>query len=297
MPNTAALPLTRGTTYHIAEDTIFAGAPFPLKSALFDIDGTLVGPDHSIAARTRRALDALKAMGVKVGFATGRANFATESIAKDLEITGASMFFAGSLIQDLTTGKTLYRVELPHPAISKLLTLARTHNYHIELYTESDFYAERMTEELVVHQQYCAKPALLAPLRDVMAELPIIKSVIMTTVGEGEALLRQRLSEIPEIVVTYSYGAAHAHVVFANIVNAQATRTAAFNELLKINGCSAAEVATFGDAEADCEFLKAARFGVALDNAAPAAKAAASFITTRVEDGGVGLAIEKLFLG
>ena len=287
---------TPHTAHQIHDDTVITGAPFPLVSALFDIDGTLVGPDHSVAPRTRRALEALRAKGVKLGIATGRASFAAEGIARDLVITGASMFFAGSLIKDLTTGDTLYTVELPHPAIAKILSLSRANNYHVELYTESDFYAERMTEELVIHQQYCDRPALLAPLRDVMTQATIIKSVMMATVGAAEDKLRRELAQIPEVAVTYSYGAAHADIVFANIVSAEATRTAAFHELLKINGCSADQVATFGDAEADCEFLKAARFGVALANAAPQAKAAASFLTTRVNEGGVGLAIEKLFL-
>jgi hydroxymethylpyrimidine pyrophosphatase-like HAD family hydrolase len=66
--------------------------------------------------------------------------------------------------------------------------------------------------------------------------------------------------------------------------------------LLRINRCAAEEVATFGDSEADCAFLRAARFGVATANGVEAAKAAATFVTTSVDDGGVGLAIEKLFL-
>jgi Cof subfamily protein (haloacid dehalogenase superfamily) len=293
----SSLKATTATLQHrIHEESTFSEAPYPLSAALFDIDGTLVGANHAISPRTKAAISALKAKGVVLGLATGRASFATDNVARALGIDGPSMFFAGSLIRDLASGETLYQVEMTTGAINHLLSLSADQGYHVELYTDTDFFAERMTEELVIHQQYCPKPAKLTPLYRVMQDHTVIKSVIMTTRGPGEDKLRKELSEIPEVAVTYSYGAVHADVVFANIVDAKATRTAAFRELLKINGCSADTVATFGDAEADCEFLGLARFGVAMANASEHVQGAASYITTSVDEGGVGLAIEKLFL-
>lgn len=285
-----------GARYDISESTSFAGAPFPLKAALFDIDGTVVGRNHAIAPRTKEAIKALKKLGVSVGFATGRASFATREVGAELDIDGPSMFFAGSLIQDVASGTVLYRVDLMDTSIQQLLALSADRGYHLEFYTEEDFFAERLTEELAIHQQYSSRPAVITPLRQLAAHTPLIKAVMMSTMGEGEARLRGELARIEGIAVTYSYGAVHPDIVFANIVDAKATRQAAFEELLRINTCSAEFVATFGDSEADYAFLKAARFGVATGNGVTAAKEAASFITTTVDQGGVGLAIEKLFL-
>jgi Cof subfamily protein (haloacid dehalogenase superfamily) len=283
--------------YAIDEHTAFAGAPFHVSACFFDIDGTVVGALHAISPRTKRAIAELKGRGVIVGFATGRASFATQEVGLDVGIDGTSMFFAGSLIQNVATGKVLYRVDLGEESINQLLQLSARRNYHLEFYTESDFFVERLTEELVIHQQYCSRPAVVTPLRELAARTPLVKAVMMTTVGSGEALLRSELAQIDGIAVTYSYGAVHADIVFANIVDARATREAAFDELLRLTKCSAEQVATFGDSEADCAFLRAARFGVATGNAVEAAKEAATFITSHVDDGGVGLAIEKLFLG
>jgi Cof subfamily protein (haloacid dehalogenase superfamily) len=296
METVALTPIVPGQCYRISEDVVFAGAPFALKAALFDIDGTVVGHNHAISPRTKRAIAELTKWGVTVGFATGRASFATREVGLELGISGPSMFFAGSLIQDISTTEVLYRVDLTADSIQQLLELAARRDYHIEFYTESDFFAERMTEELVIHQQYCSKPAVITNLRELAARTPLIKGVMMTKAGEGEARLRAELGAINGIAVTYSYGAVHPDIVFANIVDAKATREAAFAELLRINRCAAEEVATFGDSEADCAFLRAARFGVATANGVEAAKAAATFVTTSVDDGGVGLAIEKLFL-
>jgi Cof subfamily protein (haloacid dehalogenase superfamily) len=285
-----------GAHYDISESTSFAGAPFPLQAALFDIDGTVVGKKHAIAPRTKEAIKALKNLGVSVGFATGRASFATREVGAELGIDGPSMFFAGSLIQDVASGTVLYRVDLMDTSIQQLLALSTDRGYHLEFYTEEDFFAERMTEELVIHQQYSSRPAVITPLRQLAAHTPLIKAVMMSTTGTAEEKLRGDLAEIEGISVTYSYGAVHPDIVFANIVDAKATREAAFEELLRIHQCSAALVATFGDSEADCAFLRAARFGVATGNGVTAAKEAASFITTTVDEGGVGLALEKLFL-
>ncbi len=285
------------TRYTITENTTFAAAPFLISAAFFDIDGTIVGSNHGISLRTKHAIAALKSQGVVVGFATGRASFATREVGAELGIDGPSMFFAGSLIQNASTGEVLYRVELGEGSIRQLLELSARRAYHLEFYTESDFFAERMTEELVIHQQYCSRPAVLTPLRELAARTPLIKAVMMTTAGAGEAALRADLEKVHGIAVTYSYGAVHADIVFANIVDDRATREAAFDELLRITRCSAERVATFGDSEADCAFLRAARFGVATANALDSAKDAATFVTTSVDDGGVGLAIEKLFLG
>lgn len=285
------------TRYTITENTTFAGAPFPISAAFFDIDGTIVGSNHGISSRTKHGIAALKSQGVAVGFATGRASFATREVGAVLGIDGPSMFFAGSLLQNASTGEVLYRVELSEASIRELLELSARCRCHLEFYTESDFFAERMTEELVIHQQYCSQPAVITPLRELAVRTPIIKAVMMTTAGAGEEALRADLEKVRGIAVTYSYGAVHADIVFANIVDASATREAAFEELLRITNCSAERVATFGDSEADCAFLRAARFGVATANALDSAKEAATFVTASVDDGGVGLAIEKLFLG
>lgn len=280
----------------IHDNSIVEGAPFPIVAAFFDIDGTLVGPSHFIAPRTKDAISKLKALGVSVGFATGRASFATAELRQELGISGPSMFFAGSLIQNPSTGQTLYRVEMSNDTLRRLIDVATTYKSHLEFYTETDFFAERITEELTIHQQYCARPARISPLHQVMRDELVIKAVMMARVGESEAQLRSLLASIPGITVTYSYGAAHDDIVFANIVDMRATREAAFSELLKIHQCSPAMVATFGDSEADQVFLRRARFGVATGNAIQVAKEAASYITSPVEKGGVGLAIEKLFL-
>ena len=278
------------------ELSVIEGAPFPITAAFFDIDGTIVGPSHFIAPRTKHAISSLKARGVSVGFATGRASFAALELSKELGITGPSMFFAGSLIQNLSTGQVLYRVDIPADTLGRLRECAESHQSHLEFYTETDFFAERVTEELTIHQQYCAQPARIVPLAQVMRDKRVIKAVMMARVGESEAKLRTLLAGVPGITVTYSYGAAHDDIVFANIVDERATREAAFSELLKIHNCPPSRVATFGDSEADRAFLQAARFGVATGNALQAAKDSASYITSHVEAGGVGLAIEKLFL-
>jgi Cof subfamily protein (haloacid dehalogenase superfamily) len=285
-----------GSRYQITEGTSFAEAPFRITTALFDIDGTVVGKNHAIAPRTKRAIEALKARGVRVGFATGRASFATREVGVELGVDGPSMFFAGSLIQDIGSGKVLYQVDLSEGSIKQLLDLSAQRDYHLEFYTESDFFAERVTADLVIHQQYSSRPAVITPLRQLGERTPLIKAVMMATVGAGEEKLRRELDSIEGITVTYSYGAVHPDILFANIVDAKATREAAFQELLKIHGCSPEDVATFGDSEADCAFLRAARFGVALSNAVEVAKGSATFLTTSVDEGGVGLAIEKLFL-
>jgi Cof subfamily protein (haloacid dehalogenase superfamily) len=285
------------TQHTITEDSTFAGSPFSIKAGFFDIDGTVVGGNHAIAPRTKRAIAALKAQGVVLGFATGRASFAAQKVGIDVGIDGPSMFFAGSLIQNVSSGEVLYRVDLGQPAIKKLIELSAQKSCHLEFYTDSDFFVERITEELSIHQQYCSKPAVITPLLELAKSTPFLKAVMMTTTGAGEVALRADLEKIDGVAVTYSHGAVHADIVFANIVDARATREAAFRELLRITQSSAEHVATFGDSEADCAFLRSARFGVATGNALDSAKEAASFITSSVDEGGVGLAIEKLFLG
>lgn len=281
---------------HISEGSSFEGAPFPIVAALFDIDGTVVGRDHAIAPRTKRAIQMLKQRGVVVGFATGRASFATREVGAELGIDGPSMFFAGSLIQDVASGTVLYRVDLSEHSVRSLLELSNHQQYHLEFYTQGDFFAERMSPELVIHQQYSSRPAVITSLHQLAAHTPFIKAVMMATAGQAEEKLRRELGQIEGIHVTYSFGAVHPDTVFANIVDARATREAAFQELLRINNCASSQVATFGDAEADSAFLGAAGFGVATGNAVEAAKRAATFVTATVDEGGVGLAIEKLFL-
>jgi hydroxymethylpyrimidine pyrophosphatase-like HAD family hydrolase len=56
-----------------------------------------------------------------------------------------------------------------------------------------------------------------------------------------------------------------------------------------------ADVIAFGDGENDIEMLQYAGHGVAMANAMPRAKLATKYHTASVDEGGVGIYLDKLF--
>ncbi len=85
----------------------------PIRLIALDIDGTIIGDDHVIAARTRKAVRAAMDRDVAVSLVTGRMVSSAMRFARDLGLTAPLVGYQGGLIRAIP--------EPDSPRLGKLL--------------------------------------------------------------------------------------------------------------------------------------------------------------------------------
>jgi Cof subfamily protein (haloacid dehalogenase superfamily) len=268
----------------------------PPKALLFDIDGTLVRRDHTISDEVRsRILRLEKEVGVVVGFATGRSLFGASRILSMLPVNGPSMFFSGSLVCRPQSGEVLFEQGMSTAELESLLAAARAAGVYCEFYTRDGYFVEEWSPLAELHSEYMQQLPEVVPLMQLASKRPILKVVLMGQKGVDADQLATVVNEHSHIPCGVSYGAAHPDIVFANFTSALASRPIALRVITEALGLGVDEMASFGDASADLEFLTRVKFGVAMGNASDDVKGQTPFVTDSVEGRGVAAALDWLF--
>lgn len=116
---------------------------FPIGLIALDIDGTIIGDDHAIAARTIRAVRRAMDRDVAVSLVTGRMVSSAMRFASELGLTGPIVGYQGGLIRAMPApdtrrlGKLLLHTPLPAAAARGILSWTRArgldpHVNHLE---------------------------------------------------------------------------------------------------------------------------------------------------------------------
>ena len=268
----------------------------------FDLDGTLLGPDHiAVSPRNREALSAAACAGVRLAFATGRclAMIPRENVGTPFDYAVTSN---GVAIHDLRADQMLYRRAFtPEEARLACRATAQCVDF-FELFvdgrirlTDSDF-ARVDTRPLPIwHVDYFARhhDPSLGTLEDYLAAGAPGLEKINLNMCDPAALVRLRDLLAPSglFEITTSAGAGVLEVVPRGC-----TKGAAIRRLCDHLGVDPARAAALGDGGNDIEMLKTVGCGVAMGNANEAVRAAADIVTDAYDRDGVARFIEQYVL-
>ena len=270
-----------------------AGSP-AIRAVFFDLDGTLVNAAGVVSAAARESLAALQQAGISVGFATGRPLFACQDLIAELGIASPSLFFSGSLLIEPLQGRILAQTPIDREALIAVIDGAREANLYLELYTKENLFVHGHDGLADMHFVYLKRYPVCCDLKALSSAETIIKAVLISGDPEAERRMRELCLKLTGIHAAYSTGASHPQVVFGNLTSPLCSRDRAFEVLIADLKVSAAEVAAFGDAEADLPFLKLAGCGVAMGNAPESVRRGARHVTKSVEEDGVPYALTAL---
>lgn len=267
----------------------------PPKVLLFDMDGTLVRSDHSIDSRVVDRLKALERSGVVVGFATGRALFGAICVIERVPVNGPSMFFSGSLVCHPQSGEILFEEGMTTLELKRLIDATSKENLYLELYTRAGYFISEWNVLAELHSEYMGELPQVGDLSALIESEKILKAVVIGEDGVSTQEVFDLVEREKEIPCGVSYGAAHPGIVFANFTSSNASRPRALQVITEALSVSNGEVASFGDAVADLEFITRVGFGVAMGNANDEVKRQSPFITDPVDEEGVLSALDWLF--
>ena len=242
-----------------------------IRFAAFDMDGTLLGPDHNMHPDNIAALHNLRDNGIHVLLASGRNHDNISSWYRRLELTGPIVSGNGALVKDFATGNVIQEAIVDPATALDVLALGR----QIGITQVVDHTDGRAVVE---HQSYwgdivgerCgAALGIVENIDDLCAAGP--RKLLWVDDGETiaywESELRRLLTGKAHICVS---GAEYLEIL--PFATHKGTGVLAAADFL---GFSAQETLSAGDSDNDAEMLAWARYGLAMPHATQKAKAAA----------------------
>ena len=247
---------------------------------VFDLDGTLLGPDHRLSPATHAALGTLSRQ-FWITLATGRSLASAVPFVTALGVTVPVILYNGAVVYDFLVGRALYERRLTVEEARAALRIARGFPVDAEVYRDihdPTLYVERVTPRIA---RFRMKEKL--PTREVgdlfsFLDFPPLKLLLL---GEPEVLgeLQRELGRaLPGIT------AVRSEVDYLEVLPRGASKGAALRFLCDRLGIPRDEVVAVGDQLNDLEMVRWAGIGVAMAHGPAELRRAADLVISSVAE-------------
>ena len=261
-----------------------------------DVDGTLLGDDELVSARTRAAVQALVSSGTHFVLASGRPPRWITPITEQLDIQPLAVCGNGAVVYDSANDRMLQSWTLD------VETLATVAEVALRVFPGCGLAAERIgaTAHDAATPQFVTSPdyehAWLNPdnvevsAEEVLAD-PAIKLLIRDPAATSDWMYQQIAPHLGGLVdVTFSTDKGLVEISAPGVT--KASGLAWIGDYLGIAGD---QMMAFGDMPNDVPMLRFAGHGVAVKNAHPGTLAAANEVTASNSDDGVARVLERFW--
>jgi len=260
-----------------------------------DLDGTLLNSDSAVSPRTREALDAARARGIRVVPVTARQPIGLQQVAAGAGFDDWALCGNGAYGVHLATGEHLFAQEIPSAVQQELAEALGRVIPDLVFASVRDvgesFVAQHGYAELAQLSDHKRDPATMGgvPLADVLAA-PSLKLVIR----HPSVPIPEIFAALQELGLT-GFEATLSGAPFVEVMAEGVTKATGLAQLCTHLGIDRTEVVTFGDALNDLEMLHWAGLGIAMPDAESAVQDAADEVAPASnDDDGVALVIERL---
>ncbi|HKE97560.1 MAG TPA: HAD family hydrolase [Actinomycetes bacterium] len=249
-----------------------------------DLDGTLLGPDGEVSARTRAVLRRLGEAGITVVVVTGRPPRWIRGLLDDDVVHELVICANGAVVYDPGAGRVVTTDPLPAAVAARLVARLRERAPGVTFAVET---GEELRCELQ-HPLHGGGPGGTGDALDLVRG-PVCKLIAHAPDGRVEALHALAVELAGEEAVATVSGFELVEISAAGV-----TKAFALERLCGELGVAAAEVIAFGDMPNDLPMLAWAGHGVAVGNAHPAVLARADEVAASNADDGVAEVLERL---
>jgi hydroxymethylpyrimidine pyrophosphatase-like HAD family hydrolase len=265
-----------------------------------DVDGTLLGSDDQVSARTRAAVHRVLAAGVPFVLVTGRPPRWIPPIVEQLGHAGPAVCANGAVFYDAATDQVSHTVTLDPRQLREagevIAAVLPGAKLAVELPTVSAAMngAEQFLAEPGYTHPWPGADAVDAP-RDVLFDRPAIKLLVRQADASSDVMavtIRKLLGAQPGAEFTITFSTEHGLI---EISAPGVTKGTGLARLAGELGVVPADVLALGDMPNDLPMLRWAGYGVAMANGHPAVLEAADEITRSNSADGLALVLERWF--
>ena len=281
-----------------------------IKLIALDMDGTVLGPDHTISLQNKDAIIAAQKQGVEVIIATGRGYLDAVIAVHDADLQLPFICLNGAEWRN-AIGHNIGKCSIAVQDVSKILAVLDKYSIHYDMFINDYMYTK--DKEIQIEMFMTFAPFLTAEKENTIRaeiekrlELGLVKEVksynqivkehidsvykvlALSTREEAMLVAKQELDQIEGIIVTSS-GKGNLE-----INHRAAQKGIALEKYANNKGVSTGEMMVVGDSFNDISMMKIAGYAVAMGNAPKEIKQFCHTVTDTNENHGVAKAIEAV---
>ena len=271
-----------------------------IKIIAKDLDGTLMAPDHmSITDRTMAALIKAHEKGVKLAISKGRTLSLIKNVWDMVPFIDYIIYSDGASVYDCNAKKDVFREHIPADKTQKIIEIFNRHPMFFNVYNDGKIYMKKMYDESFRKRASIPEDFFnfyiknTVPCKDIQKEFEG-KSAELCVAYLMDEECKKEIISFMESIGGLSYMSSIMNNI--EIVSSKAGKGSALKAICEINGFTAAEAMSFGDALNDCSMLEYASYSFAMANGNDACKKTAKYITDSNAEDGVAKMIEKYVL-
>ncbi|WP_342321861.1 HMP-PP phosphatase [Kosakonia sp. BYX6] len=237
------------------------------RLAAFDMDGTLLMPDHRLGDQTLATLRRLYEREITLAFATGRHALEMQWILNNIGLDAFLITGNGTRIHSME-GEVLYRQDL-NPEVAEIVLHSKWDTQaSIHVFNDSGWLTDKALPGPLQAHVYSGFRYRLADLK----RLPAHDVTKICFLGDHDDLCRLRI-QLNEVL------GARAHLCFSamdclEVLPMGCNKGSALAVLSTTLGYTLQECMAFGDAMNDREMLESVGYGMIMGNAMPQLRAA-----------------------
>ncbi len=270
----------------------------PIRLLALDIDGTLVGADLVVPARTRAAVEEAVSRGVAVALVTGRMASSARGFADALGLTGPLVACQGALIRllppagDPRLGRLLHHEPLPAAVAREVCAWSREQGLEPHLNHLERLILRADEPNAAAHARYVGGRALLVPDLVDWIRHPVTKVVAVADPPRPvtvTSLAREAFAGRAEAVIS--------HPRFLEFLAPGVSKGRAIRWLARRYGVPLEQTMAVGDQYNDLEMIAEVGHGVAMPSAPAEVLSIARYVAPPLAEEGAARMIEELVLG
>lgn len=268
-----------------------------VKLIALDLDDTLLNKQAQVSDRNVRALQRAAAVGIYIVLCSGRAEDAILPFVRRLNLAGLNegrflIAVNGASVFDMHERLRIHECLVRPEVLQRANSIAEETGFKTEVYDATSIYMEEMNEWTELDVKLCNLKGVVVPDYKNFLGKGFQKMLIP---GEPEKLLelqkklKAELSSSANIFISKPY--------FLELLPPECGKGEAVSWLSNHLGIPVENTMGFGDSMNDESMIRMCGFGVAMENALPAIKDCADFVTEFSNDeDGVADFIEKFVL-
>ncbi len=266
------------------------------KVLVLDIDGTLTNSQKIITGNTKNAIiDAMK-RGHKVILASGRPTPGMKRYAEELELEkydGYLLSFNGGKIIHCKSGEIIFQKILPKTVIKGLYKFAIENKCGLVTYLGDDIISATDKDEYIeieskINAMECKK---VHNFVDYVSDYNLNKMLMTAPPERAEVLVKELQEKYEDVLSIY-----RSEPFFIEIMPKNVDKAASLDRMMVSLGIKREDTICCGDGFNDKSMIEYAGVGVAMENAQPAVKEVADYITKSNDEDGIVDVIEKFVM-
>jgi Cof subfamily protein (haloacid dehalogenase superfamily) len=262
-----------------------------IRLLIADIDGTLITKEKLLTPRSVQAVSRLSEAGILFGITTGRPPAGARMLIEPLPDLKFIAGFNGGIV--VRRDYSLFKQNLlPAEAAKQVVEIILEHKMDVWLYTDKDWFVRDLRAYRVDREEATVKfPPKVTPtfdgLYDRVAKIVGI-SQNYDTVARCEKDVQERCGA--------SVSAARSQPFYLDVTHPNANKGEVVVMASEFAGISTKEIATVGDMPNDITMFKKSGVSIAMGNASPEVREAATYVTASNEEEGFARAVEDFIL-